>query len=207
MSGRLLLWGSVSLYVIALSNLTYERTLFVVVNEWLSFDLLFYNLQFMLVFFWCPKLCENYWKTFANYWRIFCWIFYLLDGIRMSLFASAHPSQETASLFINEKIASARLKVCANMNEVIFEEVISIIINYSLFFFFLDYRLVERIQQCGKDTRKMWSPKENSGIDGSFRWGIVRRIFRKCFGIQSRSSSRCPKMRCRICRRNFVCFN
>lgn len=38
----------------------------------------------------------------------------------MSLFASAHASQETASLFINEKIASARLKVFAKMNELIF---------------------------------------------------------------------------------------
>lgn len=39
MSDRLLLLGSVGLYVIALSNLTYKRTLFVVENEWISSDL------------------------------------------------------------------------------------------------------------------------------------------------------------------------
>lgn len=82
----------------------------------------------------------------------------------MSLFASAHASQETASLFINEKIASARLKVFANINYLILGKVIRF-----HNFIISDNRLVERMQQCGKNTGKMRSPKENSGIDGPFR--------------------------------------
>lgn len=81
----------------------------------------------------------------------------------MSLFASTHASQETASLFINEKIASARLKVFVNIDELILKNL------YRFHNFVIsDNRLVERMRQCSKNTGKMRSPKENSGIDGPF---------------------------------------